>query len=214
MESCRSAQTKKIMKTIVKMGMSQLSIEKKIVKTRFIVTSMTGNANFTTPSPALATITANVNALETACLAAKGGGKDDTANMRAKEMILDFSLKSLGAYVEGIANASPINAEAIVLSAGMDVKAKGKPATIDFVVQPQGQGAVKVMCKATKRATYEFQVSTDLSSDANWQWIYSGTRGRIIMNGLSSGKQYYFRSAVIDKNGFGPWSDVKNTFVL
>jgi len=80
------------MKTNVKMGLSQMPIEKKIVKTRFIVASMTGNANFTTPSPTLAIITTNVNALEAASIAAKGGGKDDTANMRAKEAVLDLSL--------------------------------------------------------------------------------------------------------------------------
>ena len=60
------------MKTLVKMGLSQMPIEKKIVKTRSIVSSMTGNANFGTPSPTLATITTNVNAVEAASIAAKG----------------------------------------------------------------------------------------------------------------------------------------------
>src|SRR5258708_19538283 len=106
---CGAAQPKKIMKTNVKMGLSRLPIEKKIGKTRFIVTSMTGNVNFTTPSPTLVTITNNVNALENATIAAKGGGKDETANKYAKEAILDLSLSSLAAYVEAIANASPLN---------------------------------------------------------------------------------------------------------
>ena len=93
MESVELHNQKKIMKTLVKMGLSQMPIEKKIVNTRFMVTSMTGNANFGTPNPTLATITANVNALEAASIAAKGGGKDETANMRAKEVVLDLSLK-------------------------------------------------------------------------------------------------------------------------
>jgi len=202
------------MKTIVKMGLSRIPIEKKIVKTRFIVTSMTGNVNFTTPSPTLATITANVNALESASLAAKGGGKDDTANMYAKEVTLDLSLKSLGAYVEGIANASPVNARAIILSAGMEVKAKGSHAAVDFAVQPKGQGTVKVICKASPRAVYEFQMTTDPTNAASWERISSSTRGRIVKSELNSGTRYYFRAAVLDKNGQGPWKEVKSTIIL
>jgi hypothetical protein len=211
---CGAAQTKNKMKTNVKLGLSRLPIEKKIVKTRFIVTSMTGNVNFTTPSPTLAVITANVNALETASLAARGGGPDDTANMYAKETVLDLSLKSLGGYVEGIANASPLNAVAIILSAGMDVRAKASVTSVDFAVRAKGQGELKLMHHGVDRGTYEFQMSTDPSSEANWQRIYCGTRGRIVKSGLNSGTRYYFRAAVIDKNGLSPWSTVMNSIVL
>src|SRR5258708_25791293 len=144
MESEELHNQKKIMKTLVKMGLSQMPIEKKIVNTRFMVTSMTGNANFGTPNPTLATITTNVNALEAASIAAKGGGKDETANMRAKEAVLDLSLKLLGYYVEGIASANPANAEAIILSAGMDVKGKGGNVSHTFEVAATGNvGAVR-----------------------------------------------------------------------
>jgi len=57
-------------------------------------------------------------------------------------------------------------------------------------------------------------MSTDISNEANWQVIYTGTRGRIVKSGLNSGTRYYFRSAVIDKNGHNPWSSVLNTIVL
>jgi hypothetical protein len=203
------------MKAIVKMGLSQMPIEKKIVKTRYIVTSMTGNATFATPSPALAIITTNVNALEAASIAAKGGGKDDTANMRAKEVILDLSLKSLGAYVEGIANATPINAEAIILSAGMDLKSKGGNFVHDFEVEVTGNvGEIRLQQEGVSRGSYEYQMSIDISSDANWQRIYSGTHARIVKSGLASGTRYYFRAAAIDKNGMSPWSSVKTMIAL
>ena len=197
------------------MGLSRIPIEKKIVKTRFIVTSMTGNANFGTPSPTLATITTNVNALEAAHIAAKGGGKDDTANMRAKEAVLDLSLKLLGYYVEGIASANAANAEAIILSAGMDVRGKRANFARGFEVSATGNiGEVRLQREAISRGSYEYQMSTDISTDANWQRIYSGTRARIVMSGLVSGTRYYFRSAGIDKNGLSPWSDVKAMIAL
>ncbi|MBI1769502.1 MAG: fibronectin type III domain-containing protein [Bacteroidetes bacterium] len=203
------------MKTNVKMGLSQMPIEKKIVKTRFIVASMTGNANFGTPSPTLATITTNVNALEAASIAAKGGGKDDTANMRAKEAVLDLSLKLLGYYVEGIASANPANAEAIILSAGMDVRGKGGNFARGFEVSATGNiGEVRLQREGVSRGSYEYQMSIDISTDANWQRIYSGTRARIVMSGLVSGTRYYFRAAGIDKNGLSPWSSVKTMIAL
>src|SRR5882724_4265276 len=113
------------MKSVVRQGLSGMPIAQKITKGRFIVSSMTGNANFATPNPTLASVTININALETAKIAADGGGPDDTANMYAKEAVLDLSLKLLGAYVEGAANVNPLNADAIILSAGMEVKGKG-----------------------------------------------------------------------------------------
>ena len=203
------------MKTTVKMGLSHLPIEKKIVKTRFIVTSMTGNANFGTPTPTLATITTNVNALEAACVAAKGGGKDDTANMRAKEAVLDLSLKLLGYYVEGIASASPANAEAIILGAGMDVKGKGGNFGRGFEVSATGNvGEVRLQREGVSHGTYEYQMSIDSSNDVNWQRIYSGTRNRFVKSGLVSGTRYYFRAAGIDKNGMSQWSSVKTMIAL
>src|ERR1035438_1144543 len=132
-------------KTVVVLGLAGLSIPKKVEKARFIVTSMTGNANFNTPNPALAIITANTASLETAQLAAKGGGVDDTANMHAMELVLDLSLKSLAAYVEGIANVNPMSAEAIILSAGMGVKSTGGRTAKDFAVTQTGNpGEVKL----------------------------------------------------------------------
>ncbi len=203
------------MKKLVRLGLSRMPIPKKITAVRTMVTSMTGNPSFPTPNPPLATITTNVNALEVASIAAAGGGPDDTANMHAKEALLDLSVKLLGAYVEGIANATPITAEAIILSAGMEVKGQNSPSAIDFDVQSTGNpGELKVIRKAVSRGTYEFHMCTDPTNEANWQKIYRGTRGRIVKTGLTSATRYYFRAMAIDKNGESPWSDVKSGVVL
>lgn len=203
------------MKKLVRQGLARLPIAKKIVVCRTTVSMMTGNAYFTTPTPSLATITANVNALEVASIAAAGGGPDDTANMHAKEVVLDLSMKLLGAYVEGIANATPITAEAIILSAGMGVKGQGGQTTLDFDVQSTGNpGELRVIRQAVSRGAYEFQMSTDPTNETNWQKIYRGTRGRILKTGLTSATRYFFRAMAIDKNGESPWSDVKSMVAL
>ncbi|MBI4946261.1 MAG: fibronectin type III domain-containing protein [Bacteroidetes bacterium] len=202
-------------KVVVVLKLARLSIPKKIEKARFIVTSMTGNANFTTPSPTLATITANVNALETAAIASAGGGVDETANMHAKELTLDLALKSLAGYVEGIANANPVNAESIALSAGMDVKTPVVHTAREFHVSVTGDpGEVKLATKFEKRATFMFQMCTNTSSESNWQTIMQSTRSKFVKSGLISGTRYYFRVAVININGQGAWSNVLSSIAL
>lgn len=193
------------------MKLGKLSITEKIAKGRFIVTSMTGNANFTTPSPALTVITANVNALETASIISEGGGVDDTAAMHAKELTFDLSLKSLAAYVEGIANANPLNAEAIILSAGMEVKVPTVHTAKEFnVAATENPGEIKMSTKAVPRSTCIFQMCMDTSSESNWQTIAQSTRAKFVKSGLTSGTRYYFRVGVIDKNGMSAWSNVLN----
>ncbi|MBI4947059.1 MAG: fibronectin type III domain-containing protein [Bacteroidetes bacterium] len=192
-----------------------MPIPGKIEKARFIVTSMTGNINFTTPVPALAIITTNANNLESAYIAAQGGGVDDTANMHAKEQILDLSLKSLAAYVEGIANANPANAEAIILGAGMEVKTQAIHTARDFHVETtENPGEVKLITKFVGRATFIWQMATDPNNESSWQTIGQATQAKLVKTGLTSGTRYYFRVAVIDKDGQHPWSHVLNTIVL
>ena len=68
-----------MLKTVVVLKLARKSIPEKIEKARYIVKSMTGNVNFTTPVPALSTIITAVNELEKAFLKAQSGRKDDMA---------------------------------------------------------------------------------------------------------------------------------------
>lgn len=209
-------------KVVVVAGLSKLTIPQKIESAKFRVTSMTGNASFTTPNPPLATITANVNALETASIAAAGGGVDETAAMHAKEAVLDFSIKLLAAYVENIANGNPINAEAIALSSGMNIKRQGPPRPNGFrVTQGTSSGKADLRTNSEKRATFTWAMATALGNSIaatsppdNWVVIGSGTQARFTATGLTAGQRYFFRVAKIDKNGQGPWSDVVSIIVV
>jgi hypothetical protein len=55
-----------------KLGLGTLSVTHKVELARQIVIKMTGNANFTTPVPALAAITTAANSAETAFNNAQG----------------------------------------------------------------------------------------------------------------------------------------------
>ena len=202
-------------KVVVVLKLARLSVPHKIEKARFIVTSMTGNAAFATPNPTLASITTNINALETAYLAAKGGSVDETANMYTKEFVLELSLKSLAAYVESIANANTVTAETVVLSSGMEIKTPVIRTARDFSVKPsETPGEVKLSTRHERNSTYIWQMSLDPSQEANWLTIGQATQASLVKNGLISGARYYFRVASVGKEGQGVWSNVLNTIVL
>lgn len=202
-------------KVVVVLKMARLPIPQKVAKARFIVTSMTGNAFFTTPSPALAAITTSINALEAAYLAAAGGGVDDTAAMHSKEFLLEILLKSLAAYVEVTANANLVNAEAIALSSGMEIRHQNTLHPKGFSVKPTGDpGEVKLSTVYVDRSTNVFQMTTDASGATGWLTIGQGTKSSFTKNGLTSGARYYFRVASVGRDGQEPWSNIVNTIVL
>jgi hypothetical protein len=106
----------------VKLNFRRLSVPEKIAKAQQIVTALTGNASFPSPSPSLATITNRTNVLNAAYAttqAAKQALKAASADQSAKEDALDQLISQIASYVESVAGAD----EALINSAGMDTKA-------------------------------------------------------------------------------------------
>lgn len=200
-------------KNVAVLGLSRLTIPQKIELGRFIVTSMTGNPNFTTPSPTLASITTNVNALETAYIAARGGGPDETSAMHARELTLEFSLNALVCYVQPIANANPANAETIILSAGMQVKKSPSPRPNGFRAAYNGNpGEVLLRTDYEKGCSFIWQRSLTPYVEESWVTMHVGTQSKFVATGLTRGTLYYFRVAKANKHGQNPWSLVVYIF--
>lgn len=87
-------------KAKVKRDFIKLTVSEKIQFSRDRVVDMTGNPNFTTPNPSLATVTTVTDDLETKHLAALGGGPMQTAARDASELIWNDTMDKLAAYVE------------------------------------------------------------------------------------------------------------------
>lgn len=90
----------------IKLNFSRLSIPEKIARARRIVLSMTGNAHFPTPQPALAAITAAATALEQAgsdATIARQEAKTKTTIQNAKEDVLNKLVSQAAGYVTAIA---------------------------------------------------------------------------------------------------------------
>ena len=86
---------------------SKLTVPQLIGKTTSVVTAMTGNKWFPSPSPTLAVVTTDNNALSTAENLASSKLKGTVADRNAKRAIVAGDLKQLVAYVEGVADANP-----------------------------------------------------------------------------------------------------------
>jgi hypothetical protein len=203
-------------RAIVVLGLTNLSVPRKIEKANAIVQSMKDNANFPTPVPSLDTITGLITDLEGAQLAAFDAGTEETANMYAKADALERGLKTLAAYVESVANTKTASeAGAVVLSSGMTIKQRGTRTKPTFEVKATGKpGELNIRHKAVARAMYEFYSTTTPENESSWTLIEKGTRSRFVQSGLTSGTRYHFRVAVTTKDGQQPLSEVKSAIAM
>ena len=75
------------------------------------------------------------------------------------------------------------------------------------------EGDVILNSKAVKRGAYIYQMTTDPLKTNSWTDVYQGLHVKCMIPGLTIGTTYYFRVAVIDKNGKGAWSHVLSCIV-
>ncbi len=102
----------------VKIGFSKLTVPEQVERSRLIITAMTGNVNYTTPSPALAVMSTATDDLETAYNESRGRDKDKTAIMRLRREELLFLINQLASYVQLTSDGD----EEKILSSGFDVR--------------------------------------------------------------------------------------------
>lgn len=198
----------------LKLNFSRLSLSEKIAKARQIVTALTGNTNFPTPSPALSVVTTAIRDTETAAAEAQQArqtAKEKTSVQNQKEDALEKLVAQLAAYVESVAGDD----EQLILSAGMDTRARSVAAT-ETPAQPQGlsasagdhDGEIDLSWdKLTGARSYVIETSNDPPTDKGWSHAGVSTRSTFTVNGLTSGTRYWFRVAAVNANGQSGWSD-------
>jgi hypothetical protein len=183
------------------------------VKAKFIVDSMTDNANFATPFPALADITAATNAYVEALSNAEGGGKSQIAIKNQARQQLEELLEKLALYV----GAYGKNDEVILLSSGFSL-AKGYapigilPKPDGFTVQPKDKGSVNLKV-TTMRGANSYQFEYRIMGDEAWI-ISVQSKSSLSLTNLQSGSQYEFRVAGIGSAKGRIYSDEIRSFVL
>jgi hypothetical protein len=185
----------------------------KVQKTGEIVTSTTGNANFPTPNPTLATLTAKADSLA-AAISARDIAKQTLDEMQAAlltaEAELDATLTLFAAYVE---SASGGDAQKI-LSSGLALKGQASPVAAMPKVTgldstgSESEGSVILRWDALKNAkTYEVQTCPDPITGGGWTSAGLPTKSTLTVSGLPTGGRCWFRVRAVGSAGPGPWSD-------
>lgn len=198
----------------IKLDLQGKTVPQKIQFLRDIVTQMTGNANYTTPAPTLASITAKANALEAALGAqatAQQAAKTATTNLETKEGEADAAVNSLSNYVWETSGGD----EAKIQGAGMTLRAPKTPTT--SLPAPQGLAVTAGDEEGTLDATwdpvpkskgYEVQTSPDPVTGTSWEYAETSTASKTSLTGLPSGSKIWVRvRALGPKKIKSPWSD-------
>lgn len=197
---------------IVTLGLARITPSAMLVKARNMVTKLTGNLAYATPSPALADVTAACDALEAAINAQQlnpGPGElidRELAFGKLKSLLID-----LGGYVQ---SASKGDLE-LIKSAGCVVRKPSVP--VGQLAQPRDlvaetspyRGRIEVRWRGVRgRSMYELESCIgDPNVDANWKLLGLTSKNRYVANGLQSDSVYYFRVKALGAAGAGPLSD-------
>lgn len=185
-------------------------------KTHSIISSMTGNAHFPTPVPALADVTAAATAYTAALVKAGTGNRSDVADKNAKRLVLIGLLTSLGSYVTFMANGDAV----LLLTSGFDISKDRQPVVItkpEIVRIENGQvsGELLLNVKAVKGAqSYLHEYTSDATlAPASWVSTTSTTAKGVLTN-LQPGTVYYCRVAAIGANNQLLYSDPVSRMVV
>ena len=197
----------------INLNLKNINAGKLVERVRSTVTAMTGNAAFTTPDPALASLTSKATALETKVTerdAAKAAAK--TLTQQADDLMAELKdqYKQLGNYVGRTATT-----EAQVQSASMAVRAKPTarpvPARIEGLelTPTDNEGELDVQWDPDDDATgYDMETNDDPGNAATWKHHCTCTDSRDRISNFPSGVRVWVRVRGRNSAGVGPWSDV------
>jgi len=178
-----------------------------------VLTAMTNNPKFPSPSPALSLFAAAITALGLAEAAALTRAKGAATTRNDKKAALVALLQQLRTYVQTVADADAENSAAIIQSAGFVVKktAVHKPRTFS-VVQGIVSGTAKVVCPtAGHRASYDWEFSTD--GGKTWVPLPSTLQAKTSITGLAQGSTVQVRFRAVTKAGVADWSQPMSLFM-
>lgn len=197
----------------IRLNLGRLSITEKLAKGRQIVTAMTNNASFASPTPPLPDIAAGLDELERAfglVQAAKSEMATRSGTQNNAEARVDQLLTQLAGYVESVAGKDAT----LITSAGMEAKAAPSAPTIppppDGVGATVGEhdGVIDLFWKRVPNArSYVIESSVDPAALGSWTHVGIATSASKTINSLMTGKRYWFRVAAVGAGGQSGWSE-------
>ncbi len=183
-------------------------------KARRIIACLSGNVNFSTPTPSLEDVTAGADAFDAAL--ALPNSKEATARRAQCRGKLTDLLNDLAEYVQEASKGDVT----VMLSSGFDinkVRSKVGPLQqpVNFKVVAKTGQCVKARVKAVYGAcsySFEYALVAD-KEQGNWQTCLS-SKSFTTISGLQKGAEYAFRVAAIGADAVLTYSDVVTSVIL
>jgi hypothetical protein len=182
-----------------------------------ITDCMTGNPHFETPIPPLADVKATIVSYNASLAKAEKGSQDDRLVKNSWRSTLENQLQNLGLYVQLISKGDSL----IISSSGFYVNRK--PSAVGPLAKPENviikmgdnPGSVWMSCDTIVSAVfYEFDYA-EVTPNGIYNWIHKTcTKRKLLIEGLTSGKQYIFRVAGAGSDPSRIWSNLITTFVI
>lgn len=188
-------------------GMTDLDF---LGKVRYILAEMTGNANFPTPDPTLASVTTLANEFEQAINDADAGGPYDKSVRDSKKEELIDTMHNLGNYVLFIAKGDRLIAESSGFTIAKDPTPQPpieKPDGLSLIDGVNAGELLLLFKRVLGARSYLYQISLDPSDETKWVTMH-GTIRKNLFTGLESGKKYYVRVIAVGTNSQVVYSDV------
>jgi hypothetical protein len=197
-----------IPKTIVRRIIAALNFPVKITDfitySKAIYKAMFNNPGFTASAAKLTTLNTDINTLdasETGCKT-KPPSSSVTSRNAAIEVV-KADLRSLRSDVQGVADANPAKAEAIINSASMSVKKfspRGK--LLSTATDDVEEGKVDLTGEGS--GPHEWRISPD---GVTWSLLPASSGGKTVVEHLTPGSVYFFQNRqILTKGRKSDWS--------
>ena len=174
---------------------------------RNVISLMTGNAQYPSPTPTLAALTTAVSDFETKVHDALNGGKIEIALRNAARVDLLAMLRQLAAYVQGNCGADLH----VLLASGFD--AVRAPSAVTMPTPPQnpnlsltgksGELSFK-FDRVSNAVNYSTQTAT--SAAGPWEDYDLTTTSRVLIEGLTPGTTCWARACANGSAGASEWT--------
>ena len=203
--------------TILVKALARLNAVQLVARSLFIEERLTDNPAFPTVTPTLAEIATKREALQQAITDAADGGRTMNAIKYLRLRELKAALDQLAGDIISQAGTDP----ELILSAGFHVRSNKRseeepamPLKLRARISEQ-VGQARLDWATTRGAVLYVVEHNAVSPDQADAWQSAGetTRTRLVVKGLESAKEHWFRVRAIGSTGRGPWSDVAFTLV-
>lgn len=203
----------------VKLNMKGLTELQTIQQCVSIKEAMTGNANFTTPTPTLTAFGTLITTAQDALTAS------DNAVSAAKQATVDKdnALEALLAGVDQLATYVQLTSggdEAKILSAGFAVRSPRTPAGVPgtvmnlFITAGDSAGELDLGWDPVNGTrSYEVQLAPNADFTTGVITLKAVTKSKAVAEGLTSGTRMWARVRATNAAGTGAWSDVATKIV-